>query len=87
MKLVSADPNFGDDGFEKAVQVDKIDVENIQKVQAIIDFAYKEGKGQPIIDEGAGKLILVQLGKDGDQYTFPMGTVQELKDSLEDLLD
>ena len=85
MKIVDADPSFTDDGFGKAVEINKSDVGSLQKVQAIIDFARKEGFGEPIIDQGAGESILVQLEEEDDQYVCPMRNAHELKDSLEEL--
>ena len=85
MKIVDADCSFVDDGFRGAVETNKSDIESLKSVQAIIDLARNEGKRKPIINQGAGEMILIQLGKAGDQYACPMMTVLELKDSLEDL--
>lgn len=85
MKIVSADCSFGDEGFRRAVEINESDIENLQKVQAIIDFARNEGGEKPIIDQGAGEIILIQIKKYGDQYACPMRNALELEDSLKDL--
>jgi len=88
MKIVDADPDFGEEGFTGAVEIDQIDRARIESmlgeeaVDEIIIFARNRGGiGGIIRDQGAGEMILIQVGEGGSQYLFP---VDELKDSLED---
>ena len=85
MRIVSADPSFGDMGFGKAVQISKKDAES---PQAIIDFALSEGKGKPINDGEEGEMILIQLGENGDQHACPLSPKKnalKLKEFLKSL--
>jgi hypothetical protein len=92
MQIVKAEEDHRKEGFSAAVELSSSDIENIEKlldagdeeavkteIQKIIDFARQEGKGKPLIDDGEGEAILIEI--DGIQVDLA-ADVDELKDML-----
>jgi len=92
MQIVKADKCYRKEGFSAAVELSRSDIENIEKlldagyeeavkteIQKIIDFARQEGGGKPLIDDGEGESILIEI--DGIQCDL-FADVDELKDML-----
>lgn len=87
MEIVSASEEFRAMGFSGAVKITENDVKRfpcgaIKNAHEILEFARTGESMESIIDEGEGKLVLVQL-PNGLQYTLP---VIEFDDALDDLL-